>query len=100
MTNEGEAEWKDGGSKRKAMSIGDQILEMQAKKLKAEWWVRLGVSCSEASKQIEANKDAVDAERQHMLFRLNVEQYTCVLRQQAITLYVQERVGQPVKTEA
>lgn len=36
VTNEGEAEWKDGGVKRKGLSIGDQILEMQAKKLKAE----------------------------------------------------------------
>lgn len=36
VTNEGEAEWKDGSVKRKGLSIGDQILEMQAKKLKAE----------------------------------------------------------------
>ena len=37
VTNEGESEWTDLGSqKRKATSLGDQILEMQAKRLKAE----------------------------------------------------------------
>ena len=37
VTNEGEMEWSDLASqKRKATSLGDQILEMQAKKLKAE----------------------------------------------------------------
>ena len=36
--------------------------------------------------QKEASKGAVEDERQRMLFRLNLEQYTCVLRQQTIML--------------
>lgn len=50
--------------------------------------------------QKEASKGAVEDERQRMLFRLNLEQYTCVLRQQAIMLYVEERVGEEAAREA
>ncbi len=35
----------------------------------------------------------VEDERRGMLFQLNMEQFTCILRQQAIFRYVEERVG-------
>ena len=35
----------------------------------------------------------VEDERRSMLFQLNMEQFTCILRQQAIFRYVEERVG-------
>ena len=35
----------------------------------------------------------VEDERRGMLFQLNMEQFTCSLRQQAIFRYVEERVG-------
>ena len=37
-------------------------------------------------------QNSVDAERRTMLFSLNIEQYTCILRQEIILRYVQERV--------
>lgn len=38
---------------------------------------------------------AVDSERRTMLFSLNIERYTCILRQQLILHFVEERVGSP-----
>lgn len=35
----------------------------------------------------------VEDERRGMMFQLNMEQFTCILRQQAIFRYVEERVG-------
>ena len=40
-----------------------------------------------------AGASAVEDERRGMLFQLNLEQFTCILRQQAIFRYVEERVG-------
>lgn len=92
---DGEMEWNDSktGNKR-TRSLGDQILEMQAKKLKAEYpLLSIFIFRSEirANEKMTSNT-AVESERSQMLFTLNIEQYTCILRQQTILRYVSTRV--------
>ena len=95
MNIEGEMEWNDSkSSSKRTRSLGDQILEMQAKKLKAEYSLpSIFIFCSEirANEKMTSNT-AVESERSQMLFTLNIEQYTCILRQQTILHYVSTRV--------
>ena len=92
---DGEMEWNDTktGNKR-TRSLGDQILEMQAKKLKAEYpLLSIFIFRSEIRANDKMNSNtAVESERSQMLFTLNIEQYTCILRQQTILRYVSTRV--------
>ena len=46
-----------------------------------------------AKEKAESEGSAVDNERATMLFMLNIEQYTCVLRDEMIIRFVTERVS-------
>ena len=45
-----------------------------------------------AREEAESSSSVVDNERATMLFMLNIEQYTCVLRDEIILRFVNERV--------
>ena len=42
----------------------------------------------------------MDSERKSMLFCVNIERYTCILQQQLILQYVEERVGIGVRVDS
>lgn len=88
----GEKEWKDLDRpvvKRRGKTLGD-CLELPGKKGKDESEWGNGVTGRPAPKEALS---AVDSERQSMLFCVNIERYTCILQQQLILQYVEERVG-------
>lgn len=93
---EGETEWDDSKKAgKRTRSLGDQILEMQAKKQKAESLFVILVTFSDIRKSMKEEaktESAVEAERSTMLFSLNIEQYTCILRQKIILDYVTTKV--------
>lgn len=68
---------------------------MQKKKLKAEYTFFFPLTHSELRKTLQEtqqNASAAEVERSVMLFSLNLEQYTCILRQKIILDYVSTRV--------
>ena len=44
------------------------------------------------AKEESSEMSAVEAERSTKLFRLNLEEYTCIMRDEAILRFVNERV--------
>ena len=94
----GEKEWKDLDRpvvKRRGKTLGD-CLELPGKKSKDEWKRGNGVTRRPAPKEALS---AVDSERKSMLFCVNIERYTCILQQQLILQYVEERVGTLFRVE-
>ncbi|KAK8796418.1 hypothetical protein WA588_000553 [Blastocystis sp. NMH] len=80
-----EAEEDLTAGKRRARSLGAQIMEMQVKKAKMDEAVR------RAKEEVSTEASAVESERSSLLFTLNMEQYTCVMRNEAILRFVGER---------
>ena len=94
----GEKEWKDLDRpvvKRRGKTLGD-CLELPGKKSKDEWKRGNGVTRRPAPTE---SLSAVDSERKSMLFCVNIERYTCILQQQLILQYVEERVGTLFRVE-
>lgn len=90
----GEREWDEDdrpATKRRIRRLGDS-LELSGKKVKMEYNWDIGVMDRSVPKE---EFSAVDSERRTMLFSLNIERYTCILRQQLILHFVEERVGSP-----
>ena len=90
----GEREWDEDdrpATKRRIRRLGDS-LELSGKKVKMEYNWDIGVMDRSVPKE---EFSAVDSERKTMLFSLNIERYTCILRQQLILHFVEERVGSP-----
>ena len=94
----GEKEWKELDRpvvKRRGKTLGD-CLELPGKKGKDESEWGNGVTGRPAPKEALS---AVDSERKSMLFCVNIERYTCILQQQLILQYVEERVGIGVRVD-